>query len=125
MGLDLADGGALFVLPLPAEFGDWLLHTPVGDWLAYDHQVPGGVRLSMRNDPLPAPVVGYFYLYSPAHGSEQVHGDPPGQAPPDGWILAPGWWYGDYWFWMVKVGPDGSGGIVPLTASRVTFTVGP
>jgi hypothetical protein len=110
-----------FVLPMPEE----IQRLPVdGDWLSYDHQVPGGVRLAMRNDPLLAPVVGYFYMYGPAHGTEQVHGDPPGQVP-EGWILAPGWWYGPYWLRMSKCASDGQGGVVPLTIAGCTFTVGP
>jgi len=107
-------------LMTPALF----LVPPRGYWLTYDHQVPGGVRLSMEPIPLLSRVVGYFYMYGPAHGTEQVHGDPLGQEPPDGWILAPGWWYQAYWIKMVQVaqGPDGT--VVPLTIAECTFHVG-
>lgn len=97
---------------------------PESDWLQYDKQIPGGVRLSMRNDPLLADVVGYFYEFQPAHGAETFAGDPLHQVPPDGWLLNH-FWYGSYWIRMIKVGQAAGNLVTPLTQSYCEFTVGP
>lgn len=114
-----------FIRPLKSGSIDKIFSfaIPESDWLTFSHQISSGVHLSMRNDPLLTPVVGYFYEFQPAHGAEVFRGTPIGNIPPDGWDLTH-FWYGSYWIRMIKVGAADDGQhVVPLTQSYCEFTI--